>query len=143
MADQTTATSGSNEPQVNTGDLALSSIALAFVLHTIKLHETADAVAFERFMLNEVFPTVDTHNAHMGETTPDQHFLLGGRGIDEYVWMIRLEYFIHHTPLPTWLGNRARESYAGVKDKIEPFGTRTATEFLYDVKEWHQQLGMG
>jgi hypothetical protein len=119
-----------------------SSIALAFVLHTIKLHDTVDAVAFEKFMLNEVLPVVDTHSPHLGETAPDQHFLLGGRGLDEYVWMIRLEYFIHQTPLPTWLGNRARESYAGVKDKIEQFGTRTETELLYDVKEWHQRLGI-
>lgn len=135
MTDQATPTGSALES---------SSIALAFVLHTIKLHETADAVAFESFMLKEVFPEVDTRRSGVGDddAAPDQHFLLGGRSFDEYVWMIRLEYFVHHTPLPTWLGNRARESYAGVKAKIETFGKRTATELLYDVKEWHQRLGM-
>ena len=94
-------------------------------------------------MLNEIFPTVDTRGSGFSDmnVNPDQHFLLGGRAFDEYVWMIRLEYFIHHTPLPTWLGRRASESYASVKKKIEPFGTRTSTELLYDVKEWHQRLG--
>jgi hypothetical protein len=127
-----------------TSSLESSSIALAFVLHSIKLHETADAVAFETLMLEEVFPEVDTRGSGVGDmdVAPDQHFLLGGRSFDEYVWMIRLEYFVHHTPLPTWLGNRARDSYAGVKAKIEQVASRTSTELLYDVKEWHQRLGM-
>jgi hypothetical protein len=95
-------------------------------------------------MLNEIFPAVDTRASSAWsseESTPDQHFLLGGRGPNEYVWMIRLEYFVHHTPTPTWLFNRATESFDMVKDKIEQFGTLTSTEVLYDVKEWHQRLG--
>lgn len=128
----------------STSSLESSSIALAFVLHTIKLHDTTDAVAFEELMLKQVFPEVDTRGSGLADSdvAPDQHFLLGGRSFDEYVWMIRLEYFVHHTPLPSWLGNRARESYAGVKEKIEQFAARTDTELLYDVKEWHQRLGM-
>jgi hypothetical protein len=127
-----------------TSSLESSSIALAFVLHSLKLRETADAVAFETLMLEEVFPEVDTRGSGVGDmdVAPDQHFLLAGRSFDEYVWMIRLEYFVHHTPLPTWLGNRARDSYAGVKAKIEQVASRTSTELLYDVKEWHQRLGM-
>jgi hypothetical protein len=128
-----------------TESLDSSTIALAFALHSIKLNETANEFDFEKFMLNEIFPSVDTRElgrAPSVELAPDQHFLLGGRGFEEYVWMVRLEYFIHHTPLPTWLGRRAREGYASVKDKIEQFGTRTSTELLYDVKEWHQRLGV-
>ena len=144
MTDQAPSATGSVEQEAKTSALDSASIALAFVLHTIKLHETADAVDFEKFMLKEIFPAVDTRDSRFGdmEVTPDQHFLLGGRSFDEYVWMIRLEYFIHQTPLPNWLGNRARESYASVKDKIEQFGMRTSTELLYDVKEWHQRLGI-
>jgi hypothetical protein len=112
-----------------TESLASSTIALAFALHTIKLNETANELDFEKFMLNEVFPSVDTRGLGFPavELAHDQHFLLGARGFDEYVWMMRLEYFIHHTHLPTWLGGRAREGYASVKDKIEQFGTRTST----------------
>jgi hypothetical protein len=43
---------------------------------------------------------------------------------------------------PTWWYNRATESFDMVKDKIEQFGTLTSTEVLYDVKEWHQCLGI-
>jgi hypothetical protein len=144
MTDQTSSTTRSVEQEAKTSALDSSIVALAFVLHTIKLHETADAVDFEKFMLKEIFPTVDTRDSGFGhmESIPDQHFLLGGRSFDEYVWMIRLEYYIHHTPLPNWLSRRARESYARVKDKIEQFSTRTSTELLYDVKEWHQRLGI-
>jgi hypothetical protein len=145
MPDQTVPTTRSTEQGAKTDALDSSTIALAFVSHTIKLHDTADGFDFERFMLKEVFPAVDTRDAGFGNdeshVTPDQHFLLGGRSFNEYVWMIRLEYFIHHTPLPTWLGRRASVSYARVKDRIEQFGTRTATELLFDVKEWHQRLG--
>jgi hypothetical protein len=127
-----------------TKSLDSGTIALAFALHTIKLNETANERDFGKFMLNEIFPSVDTRELDFpgAELNPDQHFLLGGRGFDEFVWMMRLEYFIHHTPLPTWLDRRAREGFASVKDKIEQFGTRTSTELLYDVKEWHQRLGI-
>lgn len=76
------------------------------------------------------------------ELAPDRHSLLSGRNVDEYVWMVQMEYYIHHTPLPNWLGRRARETFAGVKDKIEQFGTRIQTDLLYDVGEWHQRLGL-
>ncbi len=108
-----------------------------------KLHQTANGFDFEKFVLKEIFPAVDTWDQGFGgvEMNPDQHFLLVGRSFDEYVCMIRLDHFIHATPLPTWLGRRANESYADVKDRIEPFGMLTSTELLYDVKEWHQRLG--
>ena len=143
MSDKTSSKTSSVGQEAKTSSLESSSIALAFVLHSIKLHQTANGFDFENFMLKEIFPAVDTRDQGFGdmESNPDQHFLLGGRSFDEYVWMIRLEYFIHATPLPTWLGRRANESYAGVKDKIKQFGTLTSTELLYDVKEWHQRLG--
>ena len=51
------------------------------------------------------------------------------------------EGFIHQTPTPTWLSNRVRESYSGVKDKIEPFGTLVSTRLLYDVERWLRRIG--
>jgi len=145
MTDLTEPTGSSQQPEPKPSPLDSSTIGLAFVLHSIKLNEAANTDDFERIMLHEVFPSVDTlaSSPWKGEeSTPDEHFLLSGRGPNEYVWMIRLEYFIHHTPEPTWLFNRATASFDTVKDKIEQFGTLASTEVLYDVKEWRQRLGL-
>jgi hypothetical protein len=119
-----------------------SSNGLAFVLHTIKLHETANGPDFEKFIIREIFPAVNTQKSRFKEMAPDQHFLLDGGNDGEYVWMIRMEYFIHQTPTPTWLSNRVTESYSSVKDKIEPFGTLVSTKLLYDIERWLRRLGV-
>ena len=120
-------------------------IGLAFVFHTIKLNEGIDEQTFEKFMLNEIFPAVNTQGSGLAgaDGGPDHHRLLAGQlSAREYIWMIHLEYFIHHTPLPNWLVKRASDSYEKVTDKIEAFGDKTATRILYDVGEWHQRLGL-
>jgi hypothetical protein len=108
---------------------------VAIVLRTITLHEAAVEDDFERFMLKELFPTVQTGPADM----PDQHFLL--RGGDSYVWMSRLTYAVHQTPFPVWLGDRVNEMYETVREKVERFGTQTSLEICYDVARWRQHLG--
>ena len=143
MTDETSPTDNSLTQEAQKDTLSSSSVALAVVLHAIKLNEAANTLDFEKFMLHEIFPTADTRGLSSGNENfkPDQHFLLGGREPDEYVWMIRLEYFVHQTPLPNWLHVRANGSFEGVRDKIEEFGKKISTEVLYDVKEWHQRLG--
>ena len=85
------------------------------------------------FMIKEIFPAVDTKDPGFGDTVPDQHYLLDGGSDGEYVWMVRMEYFMHHTPTPAWLLNRVDESYSSVKDKIEPLGALVSTKLLYDT----------
>jgi hypothetical protein len=129
------------ESQAEPSAESSASNGLAFALHTIQLHTTADANAFEALMIREVFPAVSTHDAGFGDNEPDQHFLLDGDSDRKYVWMIRLAYFVHATPTPTWMLNRVEESYASVKDKIEPFGTLVSSRAFYDVARWRRRLG--
>ncbi len=45
----------------------------AYSFREIRLHERVDNSAFEKFMIVELFPTIDTSDNGLG---PDQHFLL-------------------------------------------------------------------
>ena len=107
----------------------------AIVLRTITLHEGAVEDEFEQFMIESLFPTVQTGP----EDKPDQHFLL--RGGEPYTWMSHLSYEIHQTPLPVWLTDRIDEMYKSVQEKVERFGTQTSVEFFYDVAAWRHILG--
>jgi hypothetical protein len=110
----------------------------AYVLQTIKLHDGVNGDDFQKFVLEELFPTVDTNP----DGEPDQHFLLNGGSHDEYVWMSRLAYEIHHTPIPNWLLNRVESLVDDVQGKLEPFGARTASTTYYDVAGWRSRLGL-
>ncbi len=143
MAEEKSSTTGNMEKAAEGSGKDSSKNGLAFVLYTIKLHETAEAHDFERHMIKEIFPIVNTQKSEFGEMTPDQHFLLDGSNDGEYIWMIRMEYFIHHTPRPNWLLVRAEEGYAGVKEKVEPFGTLASTSIHYDVERWLRRVGFG
>jgi hypothetical protein len=110
---------------------------VAIVLRTIKLRDGVAEDTFEKFMLEELFPNVQTGS----ENEPDQHLLLRGGSRDEYVWMSRLTYAIHQTPLPVWLLDRVKEMYDGVREKVERFGTQTLSEVYYDVAAWRRRLG--
>ena len=125
--------------------LQSDSIGLAFIFHAIKLNEGVDERKFEKFMLDEIFPTVNTQGSGFAgaEAGPDHHRLLAGQPWEgDYIWMIHLEYAIHHTPFPNWLARRASASYERVAGKIKAFGERSTTNILYDVQEWHQRLGL-
>lgn len=110
---------------------------IAYVLHHIKLHDGVNHDDFERFMLEELFPSVDTSP----NGKPDQHFLLSGGQRDEYVWMSQLAYSIHHTPLPTWLSARAEGMVNDVRERLQAFGTHTSSTLYYDVTGWRTVLG--
>lgn len=113
--------------------------AVAMVSMIIVLDEEASADEFERFMLLELFPTVDTGGE--GEE-PDQHVLLMDRQSSrEYTWSARLNYSIHQTPTPDWLLNRVRDMHAAASDRVSPFGTGTSGALLFDVAGWRRQLG--
>jgi hypothetical protein len=141
MTDESSRAGAGPESRAEPSAESSSSRGLAFAMHTIKLHETAATHDFEALMIREVFPAVSTHDSGFGDNEPDQHFLLDGGSDREYVWMIRLDYFVHHVPAPTWLLNRAEESYASVKVKIEPFGTLVSSRTFYDVGRWRRRLG--
>jgi len=143
MVEEPSSTTGNMKQAAEGSARDSSSNGLAFVLYTIKLHETANGHDFERFMIKEIFPAVNTQDSKFGEMAPDQHFLLDGGKEGEYIWMIRMEYFIHQTPSPNWLLIRAEEGYASVKEKVEPFGKLVSTSIHYDVERWLKRIGFG
>ena len=109
----------------------------AVVLQRISLNDSVDDDAFERVMLEEVFPSANT--AGDGEE-PDTHVLLGGAD-REYVWLSQLRYEIHQTPLPQWLLNRVEALGAHARERLAAFGPRAAPEVHYDVRAWRRRLG--
>jgi hypothetical protein len=111
---------------------------VAFVLQRIVAHEGVSGDDLERFLLQEVFPSLDTSGEGEG---PDQHFLLNDGARGEYLWMSRLEYSIHQTPLPNWLSARVNSMEEGVQEKLESLATRTSSELYYDVIPWRRMLG--
>lgn len=78
---------------------------VAYGLREIRLNDGASRDAFERFVLESFFPTVDTSQGTV--FGPDQHTLLQQDWPSAaYVWVSRVEYSVHHTPFPGWLFER-------------------------------------
>src|SRR5215216_8169487 len=99
---------------------------VAFSFRKIALREGVQKEAFVKFMLEELFPTLDTSEGAFGADHPDQHLLLQGDWpSDIYVWMSRLEYGLGHEPRPQYLLGRLDVTYEVAKEKLEPFGTYT------------------
>lgn len=111
---------------------------VAFVLQMITLHQDVNPDDFERRMLEEVFPALNTSS---DDEASDQHFLLQHNDPAEYLWMTRLEYTIHQTPLPQWLSNRVARIQEETEEGLKAFGTRTAPQIYYDVSGWRWRLG--
>jgi hypothetical protein len=109
---------------------------VAYGLREIRLNEGVSQDAFEKFILETFFPTVDTSqvapDAGFGR---DQHFLLQRDWPSTvYVWMSRVEYQVHQTPFPTWLFNRFTSMYDTAQEPLAPFGTVSEElQVLYDV----------
>jgi hypothetical protein len=106
---------------------------VAYSFRELRLHEDVNNDAFERFMIGELFPTIDTSDNGFG---PDQHLLLQDDWhSDVYVWVSRLEYFVHQTPFPAWFSSRLGSMYEDAREKLEPFGAYTSEglEISYDV----------
>ena len=134
QADPTLADQTSSAQEVDSRSIP----PIAYVLQTIKLHDGVNGDEFEKFMLEDLFPTFDTNP----DGEPDQHFLLNGGSHNEYVWLSRLAYELHHAPLPNWLLHRVESMVDDVKGKLEPYGTRTASTTYYDVAGWRSRLGL-
>jgi hypothetical protein len=106
-------------------------VALSF--RKIALHEGVSHRDLEKFMLEELFPSIDTSEDGFA---PDQHFLLQEDWpSDVYVWMSRLEYSVHQTPFPVWLTGRLSDMYENAQGKLEPFGnyTENTLDIAFDV----------
>src|SRR4051794_33429057 len=105
-----------------------ASVGLAHILHFITLKEQAKADDFERLMLGSVFEQVDTQKEDFSDKgiVPDAHSLLATKDFGrDYVWEIRMHYFMHQTATPGWLLRRADSSIGQVIDDIEPFAQHT------------------
>ena len=105
----------------------------AYSFREIRLHEGVNNSAFEKLMIEELFPSVDTSDNGFGS---DQHFLLQDDWpSDVYVWVSRLEYSVHQTPFPGWLSMRLSSMYEDVRERLEPFGTYASESYktFYDV----------
>jgi hypothetical protein len=112
---------------------------VAYALREIRLHDGVSRDKFETFMLETLFPTLDTSQdagGLGGGFGPDHHVLLQGEWPSAvYVWMSRVEYSVHHTPFPTWLSARFERMYEAAREPLAPFGTYTSEELrmFYDV----------
>ncbi len=110
---------------------------VAFSLRRIRLKEDSDRDEFERFMLEDLFPSVDTSDS--GEE-PDQHFLVQDtQSSDEYIWLTRMEYFIHQTPTPGWLLRRVEEMHGNAEERLSKYATALSSETHYDVARWRKR----
>ncbi len=118
---------------------------VARVRHLLRLEEGADADAFERKMLGEVFLRSDTQDAdHAGDPAlADHHLLLGESDFgSDYVWEVTMAYVMHHTATPTWLGNRVAKSFKDVSVEIGAFAQLVDTEVHVDVRRWRRRRGL-
>lgn len=109
---------------------------VAVVLQRVVPLDGVNTSDLEKFILQELFPSVDTSSADL---TPDTHFLLNDD--PEYLWMSRLEYPIHATPVPTWLLDRITELKELASTKLSAMATITSANFYYDVGAWRGILG--
>lgn len=112
----------------------------AYSQREIRLHDGVSRATFEKFMLETLFPTVDTSqggDALGGEgLRPDEHRLLQAEWNSAvYMWMSRVEYSVHQTPLPAWLFSRLERMYEQAREPLAPFGAYTSEErrVFYDV----------
>jgi hypothetical protein len=116
-----------------------SDTPVAFVLQRILRRDDVNDDSFERRMVSDVFPSVNTNDEG---APPDRHLLLRNGAPNEYVWMSYLEYAVHQTPVPLWLSDRVQKMEKDVPEKLETLGTRTSFEFYYDVGAWRRRIGI-
>jgi hypothetical protein len=96
-------------------------VALSF--RKIGLHEGVSHRDFVEFMLEELFPSIDTS---ANGFQADRHFLLQEDfPSDVYVWMSKLQYSAGQTPFPPSLTGRLHDMYENAQGKLEPFGSYT------------------
>jgi hypothetical protein len=112
----------------------------AYAQRQICLRDGVSRDTFEKFMLETLFPTVDTSrdvDALGGEDLrPDEHRLLQAEWPSTvYVWLSRIEYSVHQTPFPAWLFSRLDQMYEQAREPLAPFGAYVSEErrVSYDV----------
>ena len=112
----------------------------AYVEREIRLRDGVSRDTFEKFMLETLFPTVDTSrdgDVLGGEgLRPDEHRLLQAEWPSAvYMWVSRIEYSVHQTPFPAWLFSRLEQMYEQAREPLAPFGAYTSEELRvsYDV----------
>jgi len=111
------------DQQEANGEMGLLPRSVALSFRKIGLHEGVSHRDFVKFMLEELFPSIDTSANGFGA---DQHFLLQEDWpSDVYVWMSRLQYLAGQTPFPAWLTSRLSDMYENAQGKLEPFGSYT------------------
>jgi hypothetical protein len=119
--------------------VAVSANGIAVATMTIRLREEADADAFEKRLLTDVFPAVDTSGE--GEDR-DQHELFSdGETSRDYTWSSRINYDIEHTPTPTWLSQRVQKLVDEATRRVSDAGTVESSGYLFDVATWRARLG--
>lgn len=111
-------------------------VGTAIVLQRIVPKDGVNAGDLENLILHDVFASVDTSG---GEGTPDEHTLLDDGA--EYIWMSRLEYFMHATPTPAWLTDRVDDLHKQAHAKLDAMATLPEEPFHYDVGAWRHHLG--
>jgi hypothetical protein len=111
-------------------------MGVAFILDRISVRAGVEDDAFERCMLGEIFPAIDT-SAGAGQTIEaHEQFLLRGEDPGEYLWVSRIVYAIHATPTPQWLLNRVARIREQTPARLAEVGKLTAGGVNYDVAHW-------
>src|SRR5690349_380345 len=95
----------------------------AHSLREIRLNDGVSRDTFEKFMLETLFPSVDTSrdavNLGSEPLASDRHVLLQGDWpSDVYVWVTLVEYSVHQTPLPAWLFRRFEGMYEAARESL-------------------------
>jgi hypothetical protein len=113
-------------------------LPVATVQRRIVPRDGADADELERAILTDVFPAVQTGT----DAEPDENVLLRGGPDDGYVWLSRISYDIHQTPLPVWLGNRVTGQTTALGERLAALAEVGEPEVRYDVATWRRRLGV-
>jgi|1185.fasta_scaffold1057755_1 hypothetical protein len=109
----------------------------AYVLHALTLRDAGRDEEFQKFMLAQLLPSINTSP----EDDPDQHTLLGG-DTGNYVCLSRLSYGVHQTPFPTWLVDQVEELTRKLQAGLKDFANVSKSAFYYDVAAWRHHFGM-
>ena len=115
----------------------LGPIGTAVLLQRITPKGDTNKHDLEKFILDELFPTVDTSSDGL---KPDEQLLLSDE--HQYLWTTRLEYPVHATPFPTWLLDRVTQLKDQAQTKLSAMATIDSADLYYDAAAWRRILGL-
>ena len=90
---------------------------------------------FEQFMTEEVFPAARVFSRGVSS---DIHYLLKdyrGNGADKYLWLMVLQHFGGRDRVPDFIPEVFEEIYSKVREKLQPFGTRTSSSIYAQLSK--------